>query len=199
MNLIFVGPQASGKGTQGKIVAEKLGLCHISMGDLLRNVEDENIKQILASGKLVPVELTIKLLNERISKDDFKKGFILDGFPRSLEQAKELDKITRIDQVVEISISDEEAVRRLSGRLTCSKCGAIFNEITNPRPKISGICDKCNGKLYKRADDNESAIRKRLEIYHKETEPILKHYPSVRINGEQSIEKVSEDVLDILV
>jgi adenylate kinase len=197
MKLIFVGPQASGKGTQAKIIAEKLGLVHISTGDLLRNAEGdfkERVNSYVEEGKLVPDELILAILKERLSSEDISKGFILDGFPRNLNQAKELKKIVEIDKVIEISISDEEAIKRLGGRVNCPSCGSIFNILTNP-PKEKDICDNCGERLMKRADDEEEAIKKRLEIYHLETEPILKEYPSFRINGAQTIEKVSQDIL----
>jgi adenylate kinase len=200
MNLIFIGPQASGKGTQAKIVAEKLGLVHISTGDLVRGAKGElkqEIDKYVNRGTLVPDELIIKILKERISQPDAEKGFILDGFPRNLAQAKALKEMIRVDKIIEISISDEEAVRRLSGRVNCPQCGAIFNTITNP-PKKEMICDVCGERLMKRADDEENAIRARLEIYHNETEPILKEHPSIRIDGTNSIEKVNEDILNEL-
>lgn len=202
MNILFVGPQGSGKGTQAQIIAKQLHLAHISTGDLLRSAQGELKKEIDAvinSGKLVSDELMIKILKERLSHQDTKNGFILDGFPRNLSQAKALDKIAKIDKVVEIAISDDESVSRLSGRLTCSKCSAIFNTKTNP-PKQNMVCDICKSHLKIRADDTEEAIRKRLDIYHKETEQILEHYPDalIRINGEQPIERVTEDILNSL-
>ena len=197
MKLIFVGPQGSGKGTQAKLLAEKLRLVHISAGDLLRGATGElkeEIEALINKGKMVSNELMIKILKEKLEGVD---GFILDGFPRNLAQAEELERITPIDKVIEISISDEESVRRLGGRLNCRKCGAIFNSVTD-KPKEEGKCDKCGGELYQRNDDKEEAIRERLKIYHTETEPILEKYDSVKIDGEQSIEKVKEDILRVL-
>jgi len=201
MRLLFIGPQGSGKGTQAKIIAEKLNLCHISTGDLLREAEGELRKKIdsyIIGGNLVPDELIIKLLKERIERDDCEKGFILDGFPRKMSQAEALDKISEIDKVIEIFISDDESVKRISGRRNCKKCGAIYNVNTSPQPKEQEKCDKCGEELFQRADDNEDALRKRLEVYHSETEPILDHYDSIKINGEQEIEKVSADILEEL-
>jgi len=201
MKLVFIGPQGSGKGTQAKIISEKLNIPHISTGDLLRNAEGElkeKINSILNSGKLISDELVLDLLKKRISEDDTKNGFILDGFPRNLKQAKMLKKITKIDKIIEISISDEESIRRLSGRLNCKNCGAIYNINTGPKPKIDNKCDKCNSDLYQREDDKPEAIKRRLETYHKETEPILENYPHVKIDGEQSIEKVTQDILNAL-
>ena len=196
MKLILIGPQGSGKGTQAKLLASKLGVPHISTGDLLRNATGELRKEIdsyIVAGNLYPDEGMLKILEGRFADEDCEKGFILDGFPRNLKQAKMLDEITRVDKVVEIFISDEEAVRRLSGRVSCEKCGAGFNLVTMP-PQNSEKCDKCGGKLVQRADDTEEAIRKRLEIYHRETEPILARYESVKINGEKSVGEVLGDI-----
>jgi len=201
MKLIFVGPQGCGKGTQAKVVAEKLEICHISTGDLLRAATGglaEEIKSYTDDGNLVPDELIVRILNERIMKEDCDNGFILDGFPRNVAQAEELDKIMDVDKVIEISISDDESVRRIGGRRNCGECGTIWNVNTSPKPKDENKCDNCGGDLIQRADDNEESLRKRLEIYHRDTEPILEKYNSVKINGEQSIEKVSEDVLAAL-
>jgi len=201
MKLIFVGPQGCGKGTQAKVVAEKLGLCHISTGDLLRAVEGglkDEIKSYTDEGNLVPDELIVRILKERVLQDDCENGFILDGFPRNVAQAEELDKIMDVDKVIEIAISDDESVRRIGGRRNCSKCGAIWNVNTSPKPAVDDKCDKCGGELIQRADDNEEALRKRLAVYHNDTEPILEKYDSVKVDGEQSIEKVSEDVLKVL-
>lgn len=195
-----MGVQGSGKGTQAKIVSSRLEMPHISTGDLLRGAKGELRKEVdsySSIGKLVPDELMLKVLQSRLGLEDCKNGFILDGYPRNIVQAKKLDEITKIDNVIEIQISDSEALVRAIYRVSCLKCGDGYNTKTNP-PKRAGVCDKCNGVLTKRADDNENAMLKRIEIYHKETEPILKHYSSVRINGAQSIEKVSNDIFRVL-
>ena len=201
MNLIFIGMQASGKGTQAKIISEKLGLVHISTGDLLRGAEGElkqEVDKYVQNGLLVPDELMLRILKERLSQEDAKKGFILDGFPRNISQARELKKLVNIDKVIEIAISNEEEIERLLGRVNCPKCGALYNVITAPKPMKEGICDKCGSELYKRQDDNEESIRKRLEIYHNETEPILNEYPFIKVDGSKSIEEVSEGILEEL-
>lgn len=201
MNIIFIGAQGSGKGTQAKIISEKLKIPHISTGDLLRNVKGnlkEQVDSYMHSGKLIPDELMLRVLEERLKQRDCKNGFILDGFPRNLSQANTLDKITKIDKVIEIFISDKQALKRLSGRWNCKKCGTTYNILTQPKPKEKGICDKCNLPLYQREDDKEEAIKARLKIYHRETEPVLKHYKSEKINGMQNIEKVTEDILKVL-
>jgi adenylate kinase len=201
VNIIFIGPQGSGKGTQAKIISEELGIVHISTGDLFRGLTKGELKEEVDSyinkGSLVPDEVTIKILRERISKEDCKKGFILDGFPRNVAQADLLDKITKIDKVVEINIKDELAIKRISSRLSCKKCGAVYNLETNP-PKRQDICDKCQGELYRRADDNPEAIKKRLETYYKETKPVLKKYESVliTIDGSQEIDKIADQILE---
>lgn len=201
MKLIFVGPQGSGKGTQAKRIAKRLGLCHISSGDALREVAGgltEEVKRIMSEGKLVSDELIVRILKERLKEDDCKDGFILDGFPRNVNQVKELRRITEIDKVVEIAISDDEAVRRVCGRRNCVKCGAIYNVETSPKPSVEGVCDKCGGGLSQRKDDNEEALRERLKVYHEETESILEMYDSFRIDGENSIEEVFGDISEVL-
>ncbi|MFA5258769.1 MAG: adenylate kinase [Candidatus Pacearchaeota archaeon] len=201
VNIIFIGPQGSGKGTQAKIISEKLDLVHISTGDLFRGLTKGELKEEVDSyinkGNLVPDEVTIKILNERISREDCKKGFILDGFPRNVVQANLLEKITQINQVIEINISDEIAIKRISSRLSCKKCGTIYNLETNP-PKEPNICDKCQEELYRRADDNPEAIKKRLETYHNETKPVLKKYQSIltTIDGNQEIDKIAEQIIE---
>jgi adenylate kinase len=199
MKLIFVGPQGSGKGTQAKLIAAKLGLCHISSGDLLREVKGDLKKEVdkfMSKGDLVSDDLMIKILKERLGEGDCDKGFILDGFPRNKEQVEALRKITDIDKVVEIVISDEESIKRILGRRNCKKCGAIFNVNTSPKPKSEGVCDFCKGKLSKREDDNEKVLRERLKVYHDETEKILKMYTFMRIDGQRSIEEVEKDILE---
>lgn len=205
MKLIFIGPQGSGKGTQGKIVSKKLGLAHISTGDLIRETKGELRKEInsyINKGKLVPDSLILEILKQRIKKEDCSRGFILDGFPRNLEQAKELEKLIKINAVIEINISDKEAIKRVSGRYSCESCGKGYNYvIPSLKPRQKGICDECEGKLVQRQDDYPKAIQKRLEIYHQKTKPLLNYYKSIedvkvlKINGEQDIKKVSEDIL----
>lgn len=200
VNLVFMGKQGSGKGTQAKIVSEKLGICHISTGDLLRGATGklkEKIDFLINQGILVGDELILEVLQKRIKKEDCKDGFILDGYPRNLEQAKVLEKNFEIDKIVEIFISDREVVERLVNRLNCKICGALFNKITNP-PIIEGVCDKCGGRLFVRDDDNEETIKKRLRIYKKDTEPILEFFKDnvLRVDGSRSIDEVNEEILE---
>ncbi|MFC1613485.1 adenylate kinase [Patescibacteria group bacterium] len=203
MKIIFIGPQGSGKGTQAEMLNKKLNIPYIYPGNILReNIANKTklgklVAEYLNNGKLAPNSVTNDLVKDRLEKDDVKNGFILDGYPRNLIQAEFLDKIAKADIVLEIYISDEEAVSRLSGRRSC-KCGAIYHIKYNP-PKQEGKCDKCGGALFVREDDKEDGIKERLSIYHNQTEPLLNNYKKqgilVRINGEQSIEDVHRDVL----
>jgi len=204
MILLFVGAQGSGKGTQAKIISKKIKIVHISSGDILRETSGklkEQVDSYMNKGALVPDKIIAKILKERIKKEDCKNGFILDGFPRNLEQAEEFEKIRKIDRIIEISISDEEAIKRLKGRWNCKKCGIAYNVVTMPKPKKDKKCDQCGEELSQRNDDiNDEAIKKRLAIYHEETTPILSKYRdrAIKINGEQEIDRITEDILKIL-
>jgi adenylate kinase len=203
MIILMFGPQGCGKGTQAKILSERLKIPHISTGDLFRSLEGElkrKVAEIINDGNLVPDELTLEILKERISKEDCKNGFILDGFPRNLNQAKELEKITSIDKALEISIPDEESVKRISGRRVCPNCKVGFNILTSPKPKVDGVCDFCEAKLVVRADDTEESVKKRLETYHRETEPVLEFYGKKvsRIDGIGTIEEIAGRVNSII-
>jgi adenylate kinase len=203
MKLIFIGPQGSGKGTEAKRISKELEICHISTGDLLRNTQGklkEEINSYINKGDLIPNELMLKILKEKLNSSECSKGFILDGFPRNIEQANMLDEITNIDYVVKLNISDEEAIKRISGRRVCNNCGKNYNLYTGILPKKEGVCDACGSKIVKRKDDYPEAVKKRLEIYHKKTEPVLKKYSKklIKINGEQSVEKVQEEILNKL-
>jgi len=186
MRIILLGPPGAGKGTQAKVLAEKLGLAHVSTGDILRkNVKDITVlgkeaKDFMDRGLLVPDELMAKMLRERFLAEDVKKGFILDGYPRNLAQAKTLEEIfsqegISIDFVVYLDSSESVIIQRLSGRLVCSKCGANFH-IKNMPPKQDKICDRCKGALYQRSDDREETIKKRLEVYKKEVAGLVEYY-----------------------
>ncbi|OQB09805.1 MAG: Adenylate kinase [Candidatus Omnitrophica bacterium ADurb.Bin205] len=186
MRIILLGPPGAGKGTQAKSLAEELALAHVSTGDILRqNVKDctslgKEAKDFMDRGLLVPDELMAKMLQERFSQPDVRKGFILDGYPRNLSQAKTLEDIFSIqgidvDLVVYLDSSEEVIIQRLSGRLVCSKCGVNFHKINMP-PKREGICDKCGSALYQRSDDKVETIKKRLEVYKKETSDLIEYY-----------------------
>ncbi len=204
MVILFVGPQASGKGTQAKIIAEEKGFAHVSTGDLLRNARGDLKKladNYIKEGKLVPSNIIVSILKERLKQSDCERGVILDGFPRNLEQAEALEAITSIDKVFEIDVSDETAKKRLMGRWNCKQCGRSYNVVTAPKPKKDKICDVCNIPLYQRGDDkDENAIEERLRIYHNDTEPILDRYGDkvVKVDGEKSIEEITEDILSYL-
>lgn len=198
MNFVFFGLQGSGKGTQAKIIAQKHNLMHISTGDLLRSATGslkQEIDSYILKGNLVPDELIVRILKERIKNPDCQNGVILDGFPRTIEQAKSLEPVMKIDSAFNIEISDPEAIKRMKGRWNCQKCKTAWNYVTEPKPKVLGICDYDGEKLSQRADDiNDEAIATRLRTYHEEISPLLKFYNTVKVNGEQPINKVTEDI-----
>lgn len=181
MRLIFLGPPGAGKGTIADLAVKALGVPHISTGDLFRAaIKDETplglkVKSILASGGLVPDDLTIALVEERLAMRDAGKGWILDGFPRTIPQAEALERIAAADKAVNFDVADAVVVGRLSTRRTCRGCGKIYNAKTMP-PKKDGICDACGGEVYTRDDDKESAIKTRLENYRKQTAPLIDWY-----------------------
>jgi len=207
MNIIIIGAQGSGKGTHSDRLSEKLGIPHISTGDIFRaevkkgSELGKKVEGILNSGKLVPDEIVNEVLKKRLSEKDAKKGFILDGYPRNLEQAKNLDKIAKIDHVLYLEISDEKAIERISNRWQCKNCNTIYNLITLP-PKKPGICDKCGGPLYQRDDDKEENVKKRLKIFHEITEPIIKYYKKKGIldivNSESEVEETQRRIWSVM-
>lgn len=196
MKVVLIGKQGSGKGTYADVLSEKYSIPHISTGDMFREIAKENsdlgknVKELIDAGNLVPDDITISVLKERLKKEDCKNGFILDGFPRNLTQAQALEEITDLNVVFHFQISDETAVKRLSARRQCRKCAKIYNLITNP-PKISDKCE-CDGELYQREDDKEEAIKKRLEAYRQEEEDLIDFYHSIikSVDAEKSIEAV---------
>lgn len=202
MNIILLGVQASGKGTQALLLAKKLGISHISTGDIFRTGVKKGddigkmLKKYLDKGSLVPDKITNQAIKQRLGAKDAKGGFILDGYPRTIAQAKFLDKIIKIDKVFEINISDKEAVHRINNRRSCV-CGKTYNLMYNP-PKKEGVCDLCGKKLFIRDDDKPRAIKERLNLYHKKTEPLLKYYENKKIlevvSGERPIEVIGRDI-----
>jgi len=194
IRMIIMGPQGSGKGTHAKKLAAKLGLLHISTGDLLREIAAQNdeegreMKNLLSSGVLLSDEKMFSILKKRM--DEAKAGFILDGWPRTLNQAELTDTLTHIDKVLYLNVTDKECLRRLGGRAQCEKCGAIYGN-ENP-PKERGKCDACKGQLYIRDDDKEETIRKRLAVYHEQTEPILEFYRKKSILHEVVIDRIMD-------
>ncbi len=197
MNIILLGAQGSGKGTQAQLLKEKYNLIHVSTGDLLRETTDEKIKQQMKEGKLISDEQIIKLIKEKLSGEE---GAILDGFPRTLGQAEALDEITHIDGVIELKLTDEEALKRLSGRKTCKNCKTVYGT-ENPSKK-QGKCDKCTGELYQREDDKPEAIKKRLTAYHEETEPLIEYYKPRKIvhtvDASKSIKEIFANLCKII-
>ncbi len=208
MYLVLLGPPGAGKGTQAKRLADKLNLPHISTGDILRqNVKagtplGKEAKGIMDKGLLVPDDLVASMLDQRFNNPDIIKGFILDGYPRTLPQAKTLDEILSakklaVDLVVYLNTSDEVIIKRLTGRLVCSKCGANFHTLNMP-PKVKGLCDNCQGELYQRSDDNEVTVRKRLEVYKNEVSSLIKYYEQQNklhsLNADLDAQEVLEQI-----
>ena len=181
MNLVFLGPPGAGKGTIAKVAKEALGVPHISTGDLFRaNIKNETelgkrVKEILASGGLVPDEITIKMVENRLSESDCEKGYILDGFPRTIPQAEALSKMSNVEGVINFVLSDEEIIKRLSGRRMCPSTGRTYHILFNP-PKVEGIDDETGEPLIQRDDDKPEAIRHRLELYNEATAPLIDYY-----------------------
>lgn len=212
MKIILLGPPGAGKGTQAKVLAKRLSLTHISTGDLLRqNVSSgtelgKEAQGYMNKGTLVPDELVTKMLSVRFDQPDVKKGFILDGFPRTIKQAESLDsmlkdKNSNIDMAVYLDTNILVIIQRLSGRLVCSKCGLNFHAVNMP-PKVNMVCDNCLGKLYQRNDDKEETIKKRLEVYNKESAPVIEYYASkqklVRVLADGEASKVLEEIISLV-
>jgi len=181
MKLIIFGPPGSGKGTYASRLQSKLGVAVIAMGDIFREImkEDsplgEKVKSYVEKGLLLPDEVAIEVLKKRLEEPSSKNGFILDGFPRTIDQAKALDGIVKIDAVVQLTVPDWIIIERLSARRICKKCGEVYN-IRYLKPKVDGVCDKCGGPLYQRSDDTAQVIKDRIKVYEQQTQPILEHY-----------------------
>jgi adenylate kinase len=211
MNIILLGPPGAGKGTQAKKISENYSLPHISTGDMLRENINNNTplglkaKSYMSRGELVPDELLITIIKDRLSRSDCSGGFLLDGFPRTIPQADALQMILtessrKLDVVLNIDVDDEELIKRLSGRRMCA-CGISFHMVFNP-PEKEGICDACNGKLYQREDDKSDAIRNRLIVYKKQTQPLITYYTKKnilqRIDGSKDISAIFKEIKKIL-
>lgn len=212
MNIIIMGLPGAGKGTQAAKIIKKHSIPHISTGDMFRlaikNETDlgKQAKQFMDQGELVPDEVTIGIVKERLSQSDAKGGFLLDGFPRTVEQAEALNKImaelgSQIDQTIYVEVPEEELMNRLTGRRICETCGATYHLVFNP-PKTEGICDLDGGKLYQREDDNPETVQNRLEVNVKQTAPLLDFYKELgvlsTVDGSKDIEEVFEEIDEIL-
>ena len=209
MRLIFLGPPGSGKGTQAAKLIEKVKTAHISTGDILRENVSKGTdlglqaKGYMDSGKLVPDDLIVEMMKNRLASEDCAKGFILDGFPRTVSQAESLEKMLQqlgisLDAVLLFNVSDEVVVERLSGRRNCRSCGAIYHVRFNPSRKGSS-CQICGGELFQREDDREEVIRKRLDVYHQQTSPLTGFYRERGILVEVDAEKSSDEVLKTIL
>jgi len=213
MNLILLGPPGAGKGTQARIIEDERGLVQLSTGDMLRAAVaagtelGKKAKAIMEAGKLVPDDLMVNLISERIEQPDVKGGFILDGFPRTVPQAEALDRMLsakglKIDHVIEMRVDDGALVDRITGRYTCAKCGRGYHD-ANQKPKVEGVCDSCGSTEFKRrADDNAETVKTRLKQYHEQTAPILPYYQAEgvlkTIDGMADIDDVTTAVKAIL-
>lgn len=212
MRIILLGPPGAGKGTQAAGIVEKHNIPHISTGDIFRkNIKEgtelgNKAKSYMDQGMLVPDELTVGLVKDRLLQDDCKDGFLLDGFPRNTFQAEALDKFldeinSPLNNVINIEVDKNLLVTRAIGRRICKQCSATYHVEFNP-PKVAGVCDVCGGELYQRADDNEETVSKRIQVYLDETKPLIEYYSNKgiisTIEGEQSIDKVFEDIIAAL-
>jgi adenylate kinase len=210
--VIFLGLPGAGKGTQAARLTGPAGLAHVTTGELFReNIRNETelgkkAKEFVEGGHLVPDEITIGMLLDRISQPDCQKGFMLDGYPRTIEQAEALDAAVakqgkQIDKVVYVKVSTDELVRRLAGRWNCKQCGAVYHEVSQP-PAKAGVCDNCGSPLYQREDDRPEVVRTRLEVNIKNLEPLLDYYESqgkvIEIDGERAADEITQDIQKVL-
>ena len=212
MNIILMGPPGAGKGTQAEKLVEKFAIPHISTGDMFRKAQKDGTelglkaKSYMEQGKLVPDEVTIGIVRERLAEEDCRKGFLLDGFPRTIEQADALAQImadlgSQIDAVINIQVDKSLLLDRLTGRRVCKGCGATYHVINNPS-KVANICDKCGGELYQRKDDNAETVGSRLDVHDAQTAPLIEYYTKKglikNIEGDQEMSKVLADICDAL-
>ncbi len=209
MNLIMMGPPGGGKGTYSSRISDEYDIPHVATGDIFRNEVDEGselgkkIEEYLEEGELVPDETVNDVVRKRLSEPDCEDGFILDGYPRTLNQAKALDEIADIDLLINLDVSEEVIIERLSNRRICRNCGEIYNLKSLP-PEEEGVCDECGGELYQREDDKPEVIKKRLEEYKKRAEPILEFYrdkgvvEDIVFEGERPIEEAMEEIKSVI-
>lgn len=209
MKLLIMGPPGAGKGTQAEVLVKELDITHISTGDMFRAAIKAGTemglkaKEYMDQGKLVPDEVVVGMVKERLSQPDCAKGFLLDGFPRTLPQAEALDATFKDlgivpDGVINIDVPREKLMARLTGRRVCKGCGASYHVMFN-QPKVDGVCNSCGGELYQRSDDNEEAVGNRLDVYEQQTQPLIDYYSKQglmkNINGDQEISKVLAEVM----
>jgi adenylate kinase len=212
MNIIFLGPPGSGKGTQAKLLCNKYEIPHISTGDMLRDAVKNKTplgikaKEYMKKGALVPDDIIVEIVKERIAEKDCKNGFILDGFPRNLYQGEVLDSYLaevnlNIDYVLYIEVDEKEIIKRLSGRRVCRNCGEGYHIIYNP-PVNDGICNKCGGELYQREDDREDTVKVRLDVYNEETSSLVSYYKDrgilKTISGIGGIEQIHKEIVEAI-
>ena len=213
-NIMFIAPPAAGKGTQAELVVEKYHIPHISTGDILREASKEEsevgeyIRETQASGQLVKDEIVYQLIEERLKRDDCKNGYIIDGFPRNIDQAYEYDKILKnlgyeVGNVIYINIDKDILEKRITGRRLCESCNAIYNiNYPDQTPKVESVCDVCGGKLYQRNDDNLESFQTRYQTYEDKTAPIIEHYRKQNVlkevNGDDTIENIFKQIEEII-
>lgn len=212
MKIIMLGAPGAGKGTQAKKIADRFEIPHISTGDIFRaNIKNgtelgKKAKSYMDAGNLVPDSLTLELVMDRIAQDDCKNGYVFDGFPRTIPQAEALeDALTaigqKIDFAIDIDVPDENIVRRMGGRRACLQCGATYHTVF-AAPKTEGVCDRCGGALTLRDDDKPETVKKRLSVYHQQTQPLIDFYQNkgclAQVDGTKDVEEVFRDILDLL-
>lgn len=212
MKIVMLGAPGAGKGTQAKRIAAKFSVPHISTGDIFRaNIKNntplgEKAKSYMDKGELVPDELVIELIMDRFAQDDCVNGYVLDGFPRTIPQAEELDKALngvndKLDYAIDVDVPDDNIISRMSGRRACLNCGATYHIVHNP-PKVENVCDTCNGELILRDDDKAETVKNRLDVYHTQTEPLLKYYTEkgilYTVDGTQDMDTVFDSICKIV-
>ena len=212
MKIVMLGAPGAGKGTQAKMIADKYQIPHISTGDIFRaNISNgtelgKKAKTYMDQGLLVPDELVVDLVVDRVQQDDCKKGFILDGFPRTIPQAEALTEALKklgekVDFAINVEVPDENIVNRMSGRRACVSCGSTYHIVYNPT-KVEGVCDKCGNELILREDDKPETVKKRLDVYHEQTQPLIEYYTNegvlVEVDGTKDMKDVFSAIVDIL-